>query len=435
MRKTALKCTVLFLAFVVPFLLSAGSASAPFIQEAEVSTAVQVSGNFTICAGQQATLQATGADFYAWSSGQLTSSVVVSPAVTSSYTLTGTFINGSPPSIVTVTVTVILVPTVSVNSATICAGESATLTANVLPSEGVGYLWQPGAFSQPAIVTSPMFTTQYTVTANLNGCVSNAIALVTVMANSIPLTAFTYKQPACINEPALQLQAQGFTYGGHFTAAPELSINDTTGEIDPAHSSAGTYLVTYIIAPGYCMSGGTGTASLILEAPPVLLLAPEITIPSGSGSPISVSGASSYTWSPLTGLSCSDCASPVAAPAINTRYCVTGKNSSCASTSCIDVVVGCEQGDFSLPNAFTPNGDGYNDEFCLRGWERCIDTFKVLIFDRWGEKVYESDNPSFCWDGRFNGAIMESDVVVYSVTASFTDGTSVSKKGNITLLR
>ena len=45
---------------------------------------------------------------------------------------------------------------------------------------------------------------------------------------------------------------------------------------------------------------------------------------------------------------------------------------------------------FSVPNAFSPNGDGHNDIFTINGWKTCIVDYKMVIYDRWGEKVYES---------------------------------------------
>jgi len=99
------------------------------------------------------------------------------------------------------------------------------------------------------------------------------------------------------------------------------------------------------------------------------------------------------------------------------------------------VLPDCRFGDFSMPNAFTPNNDGYNDLFCVRGWETCISQFEVSIFSRAGEQVYESRNPSFCWDGKYKGDLLDTDVYVYAVKATFTNGLILSKTGNITLMR
>jgi gliding motility-associated-like protein len=100
------------------------------------------------------------------------------------------------------------------------------------------------------------------------------------------------------------------------------------------------------------------------------------------------------------------------------------------------VVVTCEtNNDFSVPNAFTPNGDNNNDEFCLRGWNECTSDFRILIFDRWGEKIFESQNPSFCWDGIYKGQALNAGVFVYVLQAKKSNGDLLEKKGNITLIR
>lgn len=89
---------------------------------------------------------------------------------------------------------------------------------------------------------------------------------------------------------------------------------------------------------------------------------------------------------------------------------------------------------YSIPNAFSPNGDGKNDEFCLQGWSACPSVFSVMIFDRWGERVFESADPDFCWDGVYKGQKLNADVFVY-VIRSETEKKVVNKKGNIALIR
>jgi gliding motility-associated-like protein len=86
-----------------------------------------------------------------------------------------------------------------------------------------------------------------------------------------------------------------------------------------------------------------------------------------------------------------------------------------------------------VPTGFSPNGDGNNDILYVRGG--AIETMNIKIFNRWGEKVFESNSLSQGWDGKFKGKPQEMDAYAYILTATFIDGTTALKKGNITLVR
>lgn len=85
------------------------------------------------------------------------------------------------------------------------------------------------------------------------------------------------------------------------------------------------------------------------------------------------------------------------------------------------------------PNAFTPNGDGLNDEFLLKGW--FIEQFHIVIYNRWGELVYEGRDLYRGWDGTFHGKAAQEEVYVFYATAWGNDGSKMVKKGTVTLLR
>jgi len=87
-----------------------------------------------------------------------------------------------------------------------------------------------------------------------------------------------------------------------------------------------------------------------------------------------------------------------------------------------------------VPNAFSPNASGKNDSQCLYGTE-CIKSMSFGIYDRWGNKVFESTDPKACWDGTFNGQALDPAVFVYHLSATLTGGETVEKQGNITLVR
>lgn len=90
---------------------------------------------------------------------------------------------------------------------------------------------------------------------------------------------------------------------------------------------------------------------------------------------------------------------------------------------------------FNFPSAFSPNGDNINDAFCVQGDVNCLSKFYLKIFDRWGEKVFETNNPSICWDGKYKGKLLNIGSFIYHAQATFLDSTQVEKKGNVTMIK
>ena len=96
-----------------------------------------------------------------------------------------------------------------------------------------------------------------------------------------------------------------------------------------------------------------------------------------------------------------------------------------------------------LPNAFSPNNDGENDEFCLMGSlpaaqagiDYCIKELLVSIYDRWGEKIFESSDKFFCWDGKHKGYGMNTAMFLYYLEAIFSNGEKITQKGNVSLIK
>jgi gliding motility-associated-like protein len=86
-----------------------------------------------------------------------------------------------------------------------------------------------------------------------------------------------------------------------------------------------------------------------------------------------------------------------------------------------------------VPNIFSPNGDGNNDIAFVRGVG--VEYLNFVIFDRWGEKVFETNDINNGWDGTFRGQKMNNGVFVYYLQATFKNGEEVTKKGDITLIR
>jgi gliding motility-associated-like protein len=142
-----------------------------------------------------------------------------------------------------------------------------------------------------------------------------------------------------------------------------------------------------------------------------------------------------YSWSPANNVACPTCATTEAWPQQNTTYIVTVIDANgCKAFDTVSVEVTPITGLF-VPNAFTPNGDGTNDEFQVFGDMGTVHYFALSIFNRWGEKVFESNNYNTHWDGTFGGAPSPQGTYVYILEVAFSDGSHKDYKGSITLLR
>jgi len=110
---------------------------------------------------------------------------------------------------------------------------------------------------------------------------------------------------------------------------------------------------------------------------------------------------------------------------------VTNPESPCSDTHCETIFISDEFA-IKVPTAFTPNGDGQNDSYGIFGFG--FENFTLKIFNRWGEKVFETDDIKSKWDGTYNGKIQELGVFVYYIDAVVAGGIPYSDKGNITLV-
>jgi len=194
-----------------------------------------------ICAGASCTLTASGSgSSYLWSTGQSTSTIVVTPTMSpGSYTVMASSNNCSANAVATVTVNAL--PTVSVTSAAICAGNSVTLTAS---GTSTSYTWNTGQSTPSIAVTPTMSPIDYTVTGtNGNNCSASAVATVTV--NALPTVSLSLApnlQCVTINSVALS--------GGSPANGTYSGTGVTGSDFSPAAAGVGTYTITYMFTDG-----------------------------------------------------------------------------------------------------------------------------------------------------------------------------------------
>jgi gliding motility-associated-like protein len=140
-----------------------------------------------------------------------------------------------------------------------------------------------------------------------------------------------------------------------------------------------------------------------------------------------------YAWTPATGLSNAGILQPVATPQVTTTYTLQVTNSQgCISSDqiVITVIPYC----IKPMEAFTPNGDGIND-YWLITTGNCLKAAKAQVFNRYGAKVFESNDYHNDWKGTYNGKPLPDGTYYFMITYTLLNGKTEYKKGNVTILR
>ncbi|MFA6924196.1 MAG: gliding motility-associated C-terminal domain-containing protein [Bacteroidales bacterium] len=266
-----------------------------------------------ICTGSSTSITASGGSNYTWSTGQVATTINITPTITTTYIVTGVpnFSLCINEGIDTAIVTVNNPPTITANNSTICSGNSATITG----SGGVSYTWstvptQTGS----SIIVSPTTSTTYIVTgADAGGCTSSGSAVVTIY----PLLIITTTGNAMCQGKSASITASGansYTWSSTQTGS---NIN-----VNPTNTT--TYYLTSTDG-----NGCTNTASAVVTvfSPPVII-ATGGAICQGISTNITASGGTSYTWSTTQTGSVIN-----VNPTITTTYIVTGTdNNTCTNT-------------------------------------------------------------------------------------------------------
>ncbi len=278
------------------------------------------------CPGGTVTLTASGASTYSWSTSQSGTSISVSPAVTTSYTVIGTDANGCINSTVA-TATIFNQPNVSSNNSTICPGNTTTITV----TGAVTYTWSTGSNNTSISVTPAINTTYTVIGTDNNGCKDTTTATVTIV-NTLTVTASTANASIC-NGSSTTLTGNG---ASTYTWSPAGSLSSSTGVTVTASPTVNT-TYTVIGSSGSCAD--TNVVTINVNSLPTVT-ATSGTICVGNSTVLNANGASTYTWSPATGLSSSTGSSVTANPATSSSYTVTGTGGNgCMNTTVVSVVV------------------------------------------------------------------------------------------------
>ncbi len=142
-----------------------------------------------------------------------------------------------------------------------------------------------------------------------------------------------------------------------------------------------------------------------------------------------------FELTPVEGLSCLDCSFPSVSPSEDISYNLRIQSPfGCFDDNYSLTVFVIPPSFISMPQSFSPNGDGVNDVIYVKGWE-LEELMEFQVYNRWGELMFSTTNMEEGWNGTFKGRIQKTDIYVYKIKALGTVGDIVQKEGYINLIK
>jgi len=399
-----------------------GGGDQPVVFKMFVSSSISttITPDTTICNGDSVQLVASGGTNYSWTpstglSDTAIANPIASPTTTTIYTvIIVSGFCGSDTVSVTVTVIDSIIAAISPDTS-ICQGDSVQLIA----SGGINYSWSPSMGLNDTSIANPTATPITTTTYQVivSGCGNPDTAEVTITVTPYPIVDLGKDTTICFGD-SITLDAGN----------PGASYNWSTGESTQAITVdiAGTFWVE--VNDSNCIGVDTITivdSTLVVDlgADTTLCLGESITL--NAGNP-----GASFLWN--TGAT-----TQTITVSTTGNYAVELTDSNnCSSIDTIDVsVVDCDtiKNIFFIPNSFSPNEDEDNDILLVRGSR--IKNIKLFIYNRWGEKVFETFDITKGWDGTYRKKPLNTAVFAWYAEVEFEDANKVYRKGNVTLIR
>lgn len=287
----------------------------------------------------------------------------------------------------------------------------------------------------------PLFTLTESGPANLTLIITAENGCMDTLQQPISVVIFNDLELAdsleiCLTDTSVHLNPDSSYFGATFQWTPSHFLDDPNS-VNPTSNPAvsTTYNVLLTDATGFCQVERT----ISVFIPPSIAVTPVIdTILRGESVQLLATFDANlvYEWSPDNTLNAANIHDPIASPDYDTEYLLTVTDSNgCITqrTVLIVVLTLCEEPFIFIPTGFTPNGDGKNDVFKVFGND--LEEVNLIVYDRWGEQVFESNDPSMAWDGSFRGKQLPPDVYGFYAIVKCENGGTFAKKGNVTLIR
>ena len=352
------------------------------------------------------------------------------------YTVTIKDVNGCTNS---TSVIVVLNTPVTINAGTditICEGTSKALTA---VSNGTTFSWSPATGLSDVSVLNPIAlpvtTTAYVLTATSGQCSKSDT--ITVFVNHAPVANAGIDAQNCYGKN-IQLSGAG---GSIYQWTPSIYLSNT-GISNPVVVSPLPGTLAYVLN----VIDANGCESLIGDTVIITVLPPG-NVFAGRDTTITInqplqlnavdvnnSGFINYTWSPALGLNNTLIKNPIAVVSLDITYTVTARTADgCEASDDINIKVFVKP-ELYVPTAFTPNNDGLND--VIKVIPVGIKELKYFrIFNRWGELVFSTTDPSSGWNGIYKSQRQNTSVFVWMAEGIDYKGNILQRKGTVTLIR
>jgi gliding motility-associated-like protein len=316
----------------------------------------------------------------------------------------------------------------SVTTPTPCGLQEGSM--NVQVSGGTApytYAWTPAASNANAL--SNLGSGIYTVVVtDANAC--QATISDTVQISNGPQLNESISASSCMsNTGSISVTIVGGTPPYTISWVPNLGNTPTLSGLGPNDT-----LTIFVSDANDCGASETYVITALNDFE-LNSWASTTSILEGESVVLNASGALNYSWTPSQDLSCPSCPSTNATPDITTQYIVTGTlDNGCTDQDTLLITVTQVCGAVYVPTICSPAAQDTEDQrICVYG--NCIAECLFVIYNRWGEVVFETTDQQQCWDGTHRGQALPSDVFAYKLQVRLQDGTSIVKSGNINLLR
>lgn len=319
--------------------------------------------------------------------------------------------------------------TTAIQTLTLCKGSEATLTSKqTFPEPQPEFQWTKdgktiwGANAQG--ITIEEEGEYQLLTTKINGCpdsFESETVRVSVVASGAEMDSIP---PVC--DTTLPITLHATPPGGTFEG-PGVSGNS----FDPKAAGEGTHEIEYTIEGSEACPAAVAKREVIVSQAPVLDLVPILY--ASRGKPVHIGMKDSldvaYRWAPPDDLDNATYANPVSTPSKSITYLVAATNKfGCVARGEVQVKI-TEK--LFIPDAFTPNQDGINDTWELKGIEEYPEC-RVTIYNRWGEVVFHSVGYKSAFDGTVAGALQMPGVYAYKIRLTEN---SPELRGALTLIR